>query len=181
MESFKLIPLLIIILLCIVLYLIIKKVKRGWLGLLIIFIIIIGGVKIHDRIINSVFYNFETELCRSYPEINNIELKIINGGSFCMIYVDLEKDTKDEYIENIFIDMLKKLNQEPMSGYLKGSTNCKNKSWVFLCIRFLGTERGRFDSEFYQHTDWFTKENQQVQTWKNSITGKIYKYSDYMQ
>ena len=98
-----------------------------------------------------------------------------------MIYVDLEKDIKDEYIENIFIDMLKKLNQEPMSGYLKGSTNCKNKSWVFLCIRFLGTERGRFDSEFYQHTDWFTKENQQVQTWKNSITGKIYKYSDYMQ
>lgn len=184
MESFNLTSLLILVILlvfiCIFLYIITKKIKFGWLWLLTIVMIIIVGVKIHNRILNSVFYDFKAEMCRTYPEINNIELNIISGGSICTIDVDLKKEIEEERLENLFIDMLKKVNQEPMSSYLKGSSN-SNKHWNYLLIDFFGVKHGRFESELYQHADWFTKENQQEQTWKNSITGKIYKYSDYMQ
>lgn len=160
-------------------YVIIKKIKFGWLWLLSIMMVIIGGVKIHDRIVNSVFYDFKAEMCRTYPEINSIEFDIICGGSICTIDVDLKNEIEDERLENLFIDMLKKVNQEPMSSYLKGSS-ISNMHWNYLLIDFYGVEQGRFESELYQHSDWFTNENQQEQTWKNSNTGKTYRYSDYI-
>ncbi|MDW2796685.1 hypothetical protein RZO55_03715 [Clostridium boliviensis] len=186
MESFNSIPLLILaivlifLLICIFLYMIIKKIKFGWLWLLSIIMIITGGVKIHDQILNSVFYDFKTEMCSTFPEINDIEFNIINGGSICTIDVDLKKEIEYERLENLFIDMLKKINQEPMSSYLKGSSN-SNKHWNYLLIDFFGVEHGRFESEIYKHSDWFTNENQQEQTWKNSDTGKKYNYSDYIE
>jgi len=42
-----------------------------------------------------------------------------------------------------------------------------------------GHSGGIFKSELYQHSDWFTDENKQVQIWKNSDTGKEYRYLDY--
>ena len=66
-----------------------------------------------------------------------------------------------------------------MSSYLKGNTNRKNGNWSFIMIDF-SKVRDRFESELYQHSDWFTKENQEEQTWKNSHDGKIYRYSDYI-
>lgn len=177
MESFNLIPLLLVTILLVVLL----KVKRSRICLLIIAAIIITGVKIHDLIINSVFYEFRTEMCRTYSEIKNIELRIINGGSVCIIDIDLKEEVEAEEVENIFIEILKRANQDPISSYLKGNNNSKNKHWVYLTINFFGVSQGRFESKLYQHTDWFTKENQQEQTWRNSDTGKKYHYSDYIE
>lgn len=75
-----------------ILLVILLKVKRRRIWFLITVAIIIAGVKIHDRIINSVFNGFETEMCRTYSEIKNIELRIINGGSVCIIDVDLKEE-----------------------------------------------------------------------------------------
>lgn len=186
MESFCFIPLLIFVLLlillpiCIILFLFIKKVKMGWLWLLTILVLIIGGVKIHNRIIDSVLYDFKEEICESYPEIDNIELDMFYLGRYGSINVYIEKEIDDGDVENIFLYILKKINQEPMSSYLKGSTNRKNKSWVELQICFCGKNYERFDSGPNQHSDWFTEENQQEQTWENNDTGKLYRYSDYI-
>lgn len=186
METFNLIPLLIIVLLLVlilisfILLVIIKKVKWGWLWILTIILVVIGGIKIHDRIINSVFYDFKAEMCRTYPEISNIKLHMLYRGRSGSIDVYIAKEIDDEKVENIFLDILNKINKEPMSSYLKGSTNRNNKSWVYLNIDFYGKSYGGFASELYQHSDWFTKENQQEQTWENSHTGKTYHYSDYI-
>ena len=185
MESFNRLPLIIFLLLiillvsCFALYNFIKKIKGGWIWLLTFIMFIIGGIKSYDRIINSVFYDVKAEMCRTYPEISIIEFNIICGGSICTIDVELKKEIEDERLENLFIDMLKKVNQEPMSSYLKGNSN-SNNHWNYLLIDFFGVEHGRFESELYQHSDWFTNENQQEQTWKNSDTGKKYRYSDYI-
>jgi hypothetical protein len=185
MEYFNLTPLLLLVtiffLICAFLLMTFIKVKRSRIWFLIIAVVIIAGVKIHDRIINSVFYGFETEMCRTYSEIKNLELRIINGGSVCIIDVDLKEEIEAEEVENIFIEVLKRVNQDPMSSYLKGNSNRKNKHWCYLTINFFRVSQGRFESKLYQHSDWFTKENQQEQTWRNSDTGKEYHYSDYIE
>ncbi|WP_143322421.1 hypothetical protein [Clostridium sp. HBUAS56010] len=186
MESFIPVFLLIIVfllicLICIALLIFIIKVKKGWLWLLSIILIVAAGINIHDRAINSVFYDFKTEMCKVYPEINDIKLQIVAGGTTCTIYVDMEKEIEEKEVENIFIDMLKRFNQEPMSDYLKGNSNPKNKRWGVLQVLFFGTKQGSFYSERYIHSEWFTKENQKEQIWKNRYTKKIYNYSDYME
>ncbi|WP_143322423.1 hypothetical protein [Clostridium sp. HBUAS56010] len=184
MESFiptflLIILLLLICLICIASLIFIIKVKRGWLWFLCFILIVIGGIKIHDRVINAVFYDFTAEMYKTYPGIEHIELRIIRGGGGCIIDIELEKEIDDKNVESIFINVLKKVNQEPLSSYLRGNTNPKNRTWSFFKINFFGAE-GRFESEPYQHSDWFTKKNQEEQTWKNSHTGKIYRYSDYI-
>jgi hypothetical protein len=183
MEYFNLTPLLLLViiffLICIFLLVIFIKVKKSRICFLIIVVIIIAGVKIHDRIINSVFYNFEGEICRKYPKINNVELGMSYGGRYGSINVYIEEEIEDENIENIFIDILNIINKEPMSSYLKGSSNLKNKSWVIFDIEFYGKNYMRFTSGPYHHSDWFTEKNQQEQTWENSKTAKMYYYSDY--
>jgi len=155
------------------------KVKKSQIRFLLIVVVIIAGVKFHDWIINSVFYNFEGEVCRKYPEIYNIELGMSYGGRYGSINVYIEEEIEDENIENIFIDILNIINKEPMSSYLKGSSNLKNKSWVIFDIEFYGKKYTRFTSGSYPHSDWFTEKNQQEQTWENSKTAKRYYYSDY--
>ncbi|WP_349672896.1 hypothetical protein [Lacrimispora sp.] len=186
MESFNRLPFIIFLLLitllviCFVLYKFIKKVKGGWILLLTISLVIIGGIKIHDRIINSVFYDFKDKMCSIHPEIKNIELQIGRGRNSCTIDVYIEKGVDNEKVEDIFIEMLKEFNLEPMSSYLKGSTNNRYKNWTTLYILFYGSEQGSFYSEHYQHSDWFTEENQKEQIWKNSYTGTIYYLSGYL-
>ena len=186
MESFNRLPLIIfalviiLLILSFALYKFIKKVKRGWIWLLTIIIIMVGGIKIHDRVVNSVLYNFKDKMCSIYPEIKKINLQIGSGGTSCTIEVYIQKEIEYEKVEDIFIEMLKEFNQEPMSSYLLGNTNLKNKSWGTLYILFYGSEQGSYYSELYQHNEWFTNENKKEQTWKNSYTGKIYRYSDYI-
>ncbi|MFW6678932.1 hypothetical protein ACOAOT_14870 [Lacrimispora sp. AGF001] len=170
----------ILLILCFALYKSIKKVKRGWIWLLTIIMIMVGGIKIHDRVVNSVFYDFKDKMCNIYPEIKKIKLQIGSGGTSCIIEVYIQKEIDNEKVEDIFIEMMKGFNQEPMSSYLLGDTNLKNKSWVSLYILFYGSEQGSFYSERYQHNEWFTNENKKDQTWKNSYTGKTYRYSDYI-
>lgn len=180
MEYFNLTPLLLLVmfsfLICIILLMFFIKVKKSILCFLIIVMISIVGVKIHDRTLNSVFYNFKGEMCRKYPEIINIEISRISGGITCIIYVYIKKEMVNENAESIFVDMLKEFNQEPMSSYLKDRSG-----WVELNVDFRGAEWESFDSGSYSHSDWFTKENQQEQTWHNSKTGKEYRYSDYIE
>lgn len=186
MESFNRLPLIIfaliiiLFILCFALYKFIKKVKRGWIWLLTIIMLIIGGIKIHDRIINSVFYDFKNKMCSIHSEIKNIELQIGRGRNSCTIVVYIEKEVDNEKVEDIFVEMLKEVNQEPMSSYLKGGSNLRYKNWSTLYILFYGSEQGSFFSEYYQHSDWFTEENKMEQTWENSYTGKIYHFSDYI-
>ncbi|WP_143322420.1 hypothetical protein [Clostridium sp. HBUAS56010] len=182
MQSFNLIPLLIIVflLICTIFLVIIIKVKRSRLWFLIILVIIMAGTKIHNRIINSVFYDFKEDMCDIYPEIDNIKLHTSYGGRSGSINIYMAEEVNDEYVETIFFDTLNKINKEPMSSYLKGSSNRKNKSWVRLNIKFYGRKHGSFFSGPYQHSEWFTRENQEEQTWENNLTGEIYRYSDYM-
>ena len=185
MESFRLIPLIIIILSlvlissCFILFTIIKRVRWGWLWILTILIIINGGIKIYNRIVNLMFYDFKAEMCDSYPQIETIKLYMSNGMRSGTINVYIKDGADDEIIDKIFLDILYKINNEPMSSYLKGSSNYKNKSWVYLSIFFYGQKYSRYSSGPYQHSDWFTDDNKQEQTWENSITGKKYSYSDY--
>lgn len=158
-----------------------KKVKWRWLWLLSFVVVTISGFYIHHRVVHADFYEFKAHVVKEYQDINEIKIKYINGGSLCVIYLYMEGETEPERMEHIFIDMMKMVNQEPMSNYLKSSSERENKDWVFLEICFLGVEHkgGIFKSELYQHSDWFTDENQQVQIWKNSDTGKEYRYLDY--
>jgi hypothetical protein len=183
MEYFNLIPLLIAAMIFLMINAILLvffiKVKKSRTWFFIIVLIIIAGVKIYDQTLNSVFYNFKEEICRKYSGINNIELGMSYGGRFGSINVYIEEEIEDGNIENIFIDILNKINKEPMSSYLKGSSNLKNKSWVIFDIEFYGKNYIRFTSGPYPHSDWFTEKNQQEQMWENSKTAKRYYYSDY--
>jgi len=123
-----------------------------------------------------VFYNFKEEICRKYSGINNIELGMSYGGRFGSINVYIEEEIEDENIEIIFIDILNKINKEPMSSYLKDRS-----VWVEFHVNFRGAVREDFDSGRYSFSEWFTKENQQEQTWHNSKTGKEYRYSNYIE
>ncbi|MDW2796684.1 hypothetical protein RZO55_03710 [Clostridium boliviensis] len=186
MESFNLLPLIIIILSlvlissCLILFSVIKRVKWGWLWTLTILIIIMGGIKIYNRIVNNTFHDFKAEMCDLYPEIDTIKLDMSYRTRSGSIDVYIKDGADDKIIDKMFLDILYKINNEPMSSYLKGSSNYKNKSWVNLDIFFYGQKYSRYSSGPYKHTDWFTDGNKQEQTWENSDTGKIYNYSDYM-
>ena len=186
MESFNIIPLIIIILLlvlilsCFILFTVIKRLRWGWLWILTILIILMGGIKIYNRIVNLTFYDFKAEMCESYQEIDTIKLYMSYGTRSGSINVYMKNGADDKVIENIFLDILNKINNEPMSSYLKGDSNFKNKSWVNLNIFFYGQKYSRYSSGPYQHSDWFTDGNKQEQTWENSDTGKKYRYSDYI-
>ncbi|MDR2023862.1 MAG: hypothetical protein LBQ71_11620 [Hungatella sp.] len=89
----------------------------------------------------------------------------------------LKKEIDAEKVESIFVEILKRINHEPMSSYLKDRS-----AWVEFHIDFRGAAvREEFDSGRYSFSEWFTKENQQVQTWHNSKTGKEYRYSNYIE
>lgn len=179
MEYFNLIPLLIaamiFLMICAILLALFIKVKKSRIWFLIIVLVIIAGVKIHDQIINSVFYGFRTEMYREYPEIDSIKLHISQGRLYSMETV-LKKEIDAEKVESIFVEILKRINQEPMSSYLKDRS-----VWVEFHIDFRGAVREEFDSGRYSFSEWFTKKNQQEQTWHNSKTGKEYRYSDYIE
>jgi hypothetical protein len=52
-----------------------------------------------------------------------------------------------------------------------------------LMVR-LGVEHGRFESELYQHSDWFTNENQQEPFWWMacfSVLKELYLYKKQKQ
>ncbi|MBE5981464.1 MAG: hypothetical protein E7249_20405 [Paenibacillaceae bacterium] len=186
MESYNLIPLIIIILLLVLISFFIfiikfiRSVKWGWLYLLIILAIIVGGVKLHNHFKNLVFYDFKTKICESYPEINTIDLYMSYGAHSGSVNVKMKNGTNDEVIEKIFLNILSEINSEPMSSYLKGSTNYDNKSWVILDIFFYGDNYHRYNSGPYQHSEWFTENNKIKQIWKNDATGKEYRYAELL-
>lgn len=186
MESYNLIPVIIIILLLvlisffIIIFKFIRSVKWGWLYLLTILLIIVGGVKLHNHIKNLVFYDFKKEICELYPEIKTIELDMLYGARSGSINDYMKNGTNDKVIENIFLNILNDINNEPMSSYLKGSTNYENKSWVNLDIYFFGENYHRYNSGPYQHSEWFTENNKKNQIWKNDAIGKEYNYSEYI-
>ncbi len=186
MESYNLIPVIIIILLLvlisffIIIFKFIRSVKWGWLYLLIILAIIVGGVKLHNHIKNLVFYDFKKVICESYPEIKTIDLHMSYGARSGSINVNIKNGTNDEVIEKIFLNILSDINNEPMSSYLKGSTNYENKSWVNLEIFFYGDNYHRYISGPYQHSEWFTENNKKNQIWKNDAIGKEYRYADLL-
>lgn len=168
-------------LLIFLLVLFIRKVKRGWLWLILLLIFIVGGLFIRHQIINKVFYAFKVEVCNTYPEIENIELRYVVQGRICALYIDLKEDIGDEQAEKIFIDLMKRVNKEPMSSYLKGNSTDEYAGWNVLQVDFHELEKGRFTSEWYNHSEWFTEENKQEQAWRNSETDKDYLYSDHVE
>ncbi|WP_313260159.1 hypothetical protein [Lacrimispora sp.] len=179
MEYFNLIPLLIaamiLFMICAILLELFIKVKKSQIWFLIIVLVITTGAKIYDQIINSVFYGVRTEMYREYPEIDSLKLHISQGRLYSMEIV-LKKEIDAEKVEDIFVKILKRINKEPMSSYLKDRS-----VWVEFHVNFRGAVREDFDSGRYSFSEWFTKENQQEQTWHNSKTGKEYRYSNYIE
>lgn len=166
-----------------------KKVKKGWLWLLIIAVVIAGGNYLRYRVIHKDFFTFRAEIRRDYPEVKTIKMNHVGGTCYVDVYVkpyisDLEQ------IEPIFIDIIKNVNQEPMSTYLKkypSPTEDDNIGrWIHLSISFYKKEFGRNTALFgFRSRDnsmnWFTESNKKNQIWKESKTSKEYRYWDYVQ
>lgn len=155
----------------------IKKVKHGWLYLLLAILVTVSGLYIHHRIAHLPFEHFNKEVCEAHPEVKNVKFHLAYQGQQCQITVDVADHTDAETIERLFIDLMKRINEEPVSGYIKHSAN---SDWLIIMIDFRGGDHQHFTSKQYRRSDWFTKENQQVQTWENDGTPKVYHFADYV-
>lgn len=178
--NYKLILLVIVILIFLIflLRLFVKKVKHGWRYLVFGILILFLGILIQNRIAYLPFYHFNKEMCEEHPEIEKVTLYLSHGGQICRISVFLLEEVDDKTVENIFIDLMKGVNEEPVSSYLRETAGYERLMVQFF---FMGEGNQRFYSEQYLRSEWFTKDNQNVQTWRNADTGKLYHYIDYME
>lgn len=154
----------------------VKKVKHSLAYLLISIFVLVCGLFLNHQIANRTFYDFNNDVCAAHPEIEEVEFNLLYQGQTCALYVWMKEAISDEDIENLFIDLLKRINKEPLSSYIKNSANSER---LIIKIDFSGGNHLIFTSKQYLRSEWFTEDNQKVQTWNGDDTHKIYHYSDY--
>lgn len=172
---FLLIILGILILIALILAFVIK-VRRGWLWIILMTFVCFGMWGFWRFLADTPFYRFERELRRDYPEIEKMDLSLFNEGLQYNIFVSLDRNEDGENAETIFVEMMRRINQEPFSGYLKRRNHTR---WFRIQISFLEIPEGNYLSESYPRAEWFTESQRNEQNWKNTDNHKEYQYHDY--
>ena len=86
------------------------------------------------------------------------------------------KEIDTDQMEGMFLDIMKRINEEPFSEYLRDRDNT---DWLSIDVCFSGIPEGTFSSGSYQRQEWFSKEQQRAQVWENRALHKRYQYHDY--
>lgn len=154
----------------------ILKVKWGWLWLVTGYFILAGSYYACYQLMNQEFYQFQTELYNCYPEIEEVDFSHRDGRQHYRIYILMGKEIDTDQMEGMFLDIMKRINEEPFSEYLRDRDNT---DWLSIDVCFSGIPEGTFSSGSYQRQEWFSKEQQRAQVWENRALHKRYQYHDY--
>ena len=110
--------------------------------------------------------------------IEEISFSRVDGRQRYRIDVQMGAEIDEKQMETMFVDIMRRINREPLSEYLKARDKT---NWLSIEIHFLGIPDGTFFSGSYKRLEWFTSQHQREQVWENRGLKKEYRYCDYMQ